>query len=383
MSNKIASFLGNMSTGFLNNIVGGGFQQNTSASKVAAELLSKSPLEIDDSPQERIQRNPLGFSSVHYPTELASEEVGHYILFYSIQNSFGNTGNLDFKAASKVGLATSTSADDKGNMVTKLSKIKTLKDGVNGGETQRTSVGNSVLSKFPSHSRISSVIALYMPKDIKVSYGMEYEQESQDLSGTIAGALGNARTAESTAEGIKAIIGGVTGGMADYGKKLIGDALAGGLEAGDPIRLVSKRFGVAFNPHEEQFFRSPNFRSFTYDFEFWPKSREEAKRIDDIIFLFKYHMHPELDTSIAGGRLFKVPSEFEIQYAYLDKQNQYLNKISRCVLKGVDVSYGPQEQYSTFEGLNDPKGAPPVTTKMSLSFVETQFLTKQDIYNGY
>jgi len=47
----------------------------------------------------------------------------------------------------------------------------------------------------------------------------------------------------------------------------------------------------------------------------------------------------------------------------------------------MDVSYGPDEQFSTFRP--DEKGAAPVTTKISLSFEETTFITKDQIYEGF
>jgi hypothetical protein len=91
-------------------------------------------------------------------------------------------------------------------------------------------------------------------------------------------------------------------------------------------------------------------------------------------------MHPNMDTG-SGGRFFKVPSEFEIHYAYLGQENEYMNKISRCVLSDMSVKYGPDEQFSAFRP--NIKGAPPVSTSMTLSFQETQFITKQDILAGY
>ncbi|MEC7902547.1 MAG: hypothetical protein VYE41_06275, partial [Candidatus Neomarinimicrobiota bacterium] len=86
----------------------------------------------------------------------------------------------------------------------------------------------------------------------------------------------------------------------------------------------------------------------------------------DIIFLFKYHSHPDLDFNTAGGRLFKKPSDFEITNDHLDKTKQNIKKISRCVCTGVDVGYGPENQYSTFKP--DSKGAAPVTYSLSLKF---------------
>jgi len=51
------------------------------------------------------------------------------------------------------------------------------------------------------------------------------------------------------------------------------------------------------------------------------------------------------------------------------------------VLRDMNVEYGPTEQFSTFR--NNEKGAPPVHTKVTLDFQETQFITKKEITEGY
>ena len=382
MFKKASSHLKSLATGFLSNALNNGITGFTSGlssslsgsqAKVASQLLKKSPLETRD-PMDAINADPLSFSYVQYPIDLTNFETGHYMLFYSIANDFGSGSNLDFKAASRVGQVTGT----EGGIV--IDNLRQLKNS-SGGQLPPVKTENSVLSSFPQNTRVTSAVALYMPPGLKVSYGMDYATEDTGLAGTVANALGRASSAANTSEQVGAVVSGVKGAAVDYGKKLVGE-ITGGLEMGDPIKLASKAFGVAINPHQEQFFNKPNFRSFTYEFNFWPRSPEEVKKVNDIIFLFKYHAHPELDmNSETGGRYFRVPSEYEIHYAYLDKENEYLNKISKCVLKSIDVEYGPSEQFSTFEA--DSVGASPVTYKMSLTFEETQFLTKKQILAGY
>ena len=64
-------------------------------------------------------------------------------------------------------------------------------------------------------------------------------------------------------------------------------------------------------------------------------------------------MHPELDMA-SGGRYFRVPSEFEIHYAYNDQKNNYLHELSRCVLESVDVDYGGGD-FQSFRQFDDHK----------------------------
>jgi hypothetical protein len=177
--------------------------------------------------------------------------------------------------------------------------------------------------------------------------------------------------------GLKAAITTGFAGAVETGLKKAADEVFDALGAGRPAQLYDKAMGIAINPHEEMFFKKPNFRSFDYVFDFYPKNKLEMEDVQKIIMLFKYHMHPSISSNIH----FKVPSEFEIHYAYLGNSNEYLNKISTCVLKNMDVAYGPEEQWSTFKPTN--KGAPPVTTKLTLKFEETQYITKKEITEGY
>jgi len=388
MFKKASQHLKGMATGFIDNAITGGINKFTSGfpgkikgnqAKVAAELLKKSPLEISDSPSEKISRDPLQFSYLQYPVDLNSSEQGHYILFRAISNEYNNDLG-DLAIANKLGNnVTKTALGDFDEGTPDVVNFRSLLS-KKGQTVKPLKVQNSVQSTFPTHSRTTAAIALYMPPGVTVDYKMSYDIASTDASGTVARALGRAKSADNTAGMIREFAEGVKGTLVGVGKTMLDD-IGQGLGAGEPARLVGKAFGVAINPHEEQFFEKPDFRSFSYDFEFWPRNEKEANEVEKIIFLFKYHMHPSVDTKTSGGRLFKVPSEFEIDYCHLGDNNTHLNRISRCVLKDMSVSYGPEEQFSTFTP--DNRGAMPVTHKLSLTFQETTFITKEHIYEGY
>jgi len=388
MLKRASSHLKGMATGFVNNAINGvtsgfksGFVNSVSGnqSKVAAQLLKKSPFETPDSPIAKATADPLQFSHVSYPRDLESNGLGHYILFYAMSNNFDDvTGDL--KTQKEIGIQVNP-GDIKSGVRDKLFKnIRGLATG-SGQIKPFTPIktNNSVLPKRVASKTATSAISIYMPPGVKVNYSMSYDVESTDTAGTIARAISNTGKAGDTAGAVNAAIKGAVGSLGSYGKKLI-DEVGESLELGRPAQLISKAVGVAFNPHEEQFFKKPNFRSFSYTFDFWPKNEAEMEDVNKIIFLFKYHMHPTLDEK-TGGRLFKVPSEFEIHYAYFGRENEYLNKISVCVLKDMSVEYGPSEQFSTFRPSN--KGAAPVNTKLTLEFEETQFITKTEIAEGY
>ena len=385
MFKKASDHLKGMATGFVNNAITGGVNNFKSGfvnkisgnqAKVAAAVLKKSPLEIDDSPSEKLSKDPLQFSYIQYPLDLTSNETGHYILFRAISNEYDNAIG-DLSVANKLGnnLSFDSVVSDDGFNVSTFRQLKNL-----SGETIKPlKASNTVLSEFPTHSRTTAAIAMYMPPGVSVNYKMSYDASPTDMSGQVAKAISAGKSADNTTKSVEAIISGVTAGLATAGKKIVDD-IGQGLSAGEPSKLIGKAFGVAMNPHEEQFFEKPDFRSFSYSFEFWPRNKEEADAVEKIIFLFKYHMHPTKEGG-AGGRLFKVPSEFEIDYCYLSGNNSRMNRIARVVLEDMSVTYGPEEQFSTFE--SDERGAMPVTHKLELSFRETTYITKDLIYEGY
>jgi len=393
MLKNVSSHLKGMATGFLGNVTSGiggltgqipGINSlmpsiSGAQGKIAAQLLKKSPLEIPETTLGVAKSNPLQFSFTQYPLDLQNNGTGHYIIFYAISNKYDNVDEALNIAGSISPSQVSEQVDTGGDSFKKLKNLRGLKTSTGTG-LKPVRQENSVLSKVPTHTQTTAAIALYMPPGVSVNYGMSYSgATATDASGTIAKALGGAATADSKKAQIDSILAGVRGAAGGSLMKAL-DEVGESLGAGEPAKLATKAFGIALNPHEEQFFEKPNFRSFSYDFEFWPRNEKEADVVNTIIALFKYHMHPSLDNA-AGGRFFKVPSEFEIHYAYLGQENEYLNKISRCVLEDMDIKYGPDEQFSAFRP--NIKGAPPVSTSMSLKFQETQFLTKQDILAGY
>ena len=379
---NVTNHLKTMATGFAdkasglaNGLTGGitGLMKSASGSqaKVAAQLLKKSPFEVPDSPIAKATADPLQFSHVSYPRDLESTGLGHCMIFYAMSNAYGDVEG-DLKVGGRV-----SAANIMDEVALTGNVVKNIK-GLNKKPFTPVKSNNSVLSKIVRAKTATAAIALYMPPGIQVKYSMAYDVEATDAAGTFASIYGNKGGGLGGLG--KAITSGIGAVGIEVGKKLF-DEVGSALGAGRPAQLISKALGVATNPHEEMFFKKPNFRSFGYTFDFYPKSVSEMEDVNKIIMLFKYHMHPGLDTSSLGGRLFKVPSEFEIHYAYFGQENEYLNKISNCVLQDMNVEYGPADQWSTFR--NNEKGAPPVHTKVTLEFQETQFITKKEITEGY
>ena len=131
---------------------------------------------------------------------------------------------------------------------------------------------------------------------------------------------------------------------------------------------VQAMAGVAPNPKKEQIFKNMDFRTFQYDYQFFPRSMEESANIRNIINTFRYHMHPEFKDD--DGFLYIYPGEFEIYYYMGDSENPFVHKHTSAVLKEVNVNYTPQGQFTSFDN-----GAP-TQINMTLSFQELSILTK-------
>ena len=84
------------------------------------------------------------------------------------------------------------------------------------------------------------------------------------------------------------------------------------------------------------------------------------------------------------GREMSIPSTFDIQYMYQNGPNNFLNKISTCFLKTMDVQYGAERftAYEPTEG-NFGSGPPPQRTQITLTFNEMEIITKERIAEGY
>ncbi len=321
----------------LNSFLGGGGDQKD-AGKVSAELLKKGPFDIPDSPQDKLKRNPLSYSNVQYPLDLGTNELGHYIIFES-------------------GFFTYEPQQD--SMFGASAATKTDREQITG--------------KIPKGKIDTAAISIYMPPGIKVGYNQSYDNDTETgVSGDVQKAITKAKGAEGVGNKIISALEGVSGGVLRQGSQAVGEfiSLAG---MGDPVRFTLKRFGTAINPRNEAFYNSPTQRTFAYTFDFWPRSKEEAIAVENIITIFKMNSAPGLTS---GDGIFKNPNYFKISYMYNDGENPHLHKIGACYCTDVSVDYSPDGQFTTFAD------GQPVHTQLSVSFLEDRIVTKRDIEAG-
>ena len=143
--------------------------------------------------------------------------------------------------------------------------------------------------------------------------------------------------------------------------------------------LFTAATGVVQNPMLEMIYTTPSFRSFRFDFQFYPRSQKESQEVQDIIRELRFHQAPE-GLAVSNGFFMVPPSEFGINFYYNGVENPNIPKLGICVLESLTVDYAPSG-FSAYEvpGQTTPERGGtgmPVAIRLSLGFKETEIRTK-------
>jgi len=241
-------------------------------------------------------------------------------------------------------------------------------------EDKKASIG---IERAPT-TRLDTAISMYMPASVSVSYGADYVDTPIGVGTSELSKAGNVDLqSDAGRETIKSGLKNVGAAVKREGIDSLGKipGLSG-------IREVAEmRDGVIFADRMELAFKGIGKRQFSFDFKMMPRSQAEADEIRDIIYAFKFNMMPEYVGTTKGNQM-KVPNTFDIQYMYQNAENNYLNKISKCFLKDMTVTYGG-DRYKTFDQSSTDAGAPPVETSIKLEFREIEMISRERIAEGF
>ena len=276
------------------------------------------------------------------------------------KNGYENTQHLDVTGGSTYQAAA-------------LSRRKTVKP--------RKLAGSTAFLKRAPTVRLDTAIALYMPP--QATYINQFNYIDTEIgSGAAAAAdaygqiVGGQATAEVIGSTMKRLGEGLSEGMMKTAAGAIGaiPGMQGTREAYEAAQgaIVADRMELAF--------KGLNKRKFQFQFKFLPKNKREADEVRNIIFAFRANAAPEFVGGNRAGRKMRVPNTFDIQYMYDGNENQYLQKISTCVLENITVTYGG-DRFRTFTP--NEEGAPPVETQCTLEFSEMELITKERIFEGF
>ena len=371
--------------------------QSETSQMLAARMQSSSKLDLRDSDITPLSHDPMGFDYAYYPQEVGQLGDGHYIKFHIFTNKKTSAESIiepgSFNADSNLGTASGMAGKEFKEKFTEIineggkafegaktyltenslldgkitGDIKNYFNDINFDLTPSTEdkerykelFTKGPRDKFDTHNpKVSGAIVLYTPAQTKFKYDVDYENADTGVLGTLMGTDNFLDTV--TSAGLASLAELVTSAL-----QVVSPGVGG---------LLSRATGMAINPNMELAFKAVPFRPFNFNFTFAPKNQKELEQVHKIIQMFKFHMLPSLTLE---QQFFISPSQFEMEYMYRDKNNIYIPKIARCVLRSMEVDYSPGEKFTTLKP--DSQGASPQIIKLQLQFTEMAIITKETV----
>jgi len=235
-----------------------------------------------------------------------------------------------------------------------------------------TTLGGTIRLPMPSNLS-TDYNPVYSTPSLGPAAGMAIKPSDQAIYGN--NTMGNQAMAGNSLQGlIAAAGGGAVGAIAGMGISKVGEAgqaLGGEEVAGALLKTAA---GVAMNPHKIVLFTGVEFREHQFSWKLSPKNRRESNAIKQIIDMFTYYAHPEY---IAAGLFLKYPEFFEIKF----RHPEYLFKLQPSVCRDVKVNFHSQGYPAYIRDANGGGIPAPAEIELSLSFMETEIVTKQSL-NG-
>ena len=245
-----------------------------------------------------------------------------------------------------------------------------------GGMNKDGSSGSLVL-QTKNLKKTGTYIGLYMPPAVNVKYSMDYAQgEIGLMTEALHGAFKSYQS--DTLSG-----GSLLGDAKKLALPAVKQAVLKGVSSVPFIEGASEvaalELGTIIAPRTEIMFKGIGRRKFSFTFTFIPKDIKESEIVHSIVEQFKIGMMPTFKNS-GSYRELSIPDIFSIQYMHINADNTYLNKIGKCYLKSMDVTYGG-DKFVTYN--HDAKGAPPQRTTISLAFHELEVLDRANVKDGF
>ena len=359
------------------------------------------------------------YSTLQYPADIQSKtDLGHYMMFYinvadSTRSQYSTYDSMKPKEKAKVNLRNRSGhgAEAKQDLdPTQRAVREGFGHSKNSGVKGRDNTGKSwtpgetdkVIARKPFQGelakrfqrnrtkRTKDSIVLYMPPNLQVNHSATYKQNEMGGMGmeTAQRIKSMLSRADALGGGFDGAIGAAMEALPGFGNQAgreavkVGAKIGSELIGGDIMAGIDKLGNRAENKFLESTFQEVPFRKFSYTWKFTPRNPKESEVAHDIIKTFKFHMMPELPEVGDFGRYFVTPAEFDIFYMFRGDENEWINKVSTCVLTNMDINYSPGT-YQTFRPHQSKKGAPPIEIDLKLDFMETQLITKAEVLKGF
>lgn len=323
--------------------------------------------------------------------------------FNKVQNSINSLKGISAKIQS---LNYNTEIDKlKENKTAALKKLSDRNENLKKLNENRAAIGKNISKeypgisslelKYPLHDELSNylvfdirkrtmdkilnaerakpdAIALYVPDTLTSTANVSYGDAEV---GPLRRAAVNIIDAMMSSNNDLMNVGGQqVSNLISTGKQQLKNMVTGGIS--------NMRAGIASNPQKEVTLNPLEFRTFSFDYEFNPRSEDEANHVRQIIHTFKSSMLPdvidmegetkkrgiEIESTIENNAFYSFPSLFDIYFdgPIADKIDGFLP----AVCTSAEVNYTGGQKFATFYD------GQPVKITLSLSFQEIRVLTR-------
>jgi hypothetical protein len=314
------------------------------------------------------------FSSLSYPIDLGNDPaVNHYVLFY-----INETSDTNYPTGPGVNFSGNPTPITSAQATSAAQQQSTI-------QTNLKNDGLAGQANIPRKTtRVPLGIALYMPPQIASLNENNWQSEALGLAGALYQDFftNDAPFKEQITQAFKDTVMNTLhslGGVANHITDLVFGTNSQGLNAAGTLGFALR---AAINPHAEVLFQGVTFRAFRFNWQFFPRSEDEAQAVYNIIQAFKFYAAPELNLG-AAGKYWIYPAEFDIKFYSNGQPNNFLNKISTCALAKVAVNYTGNGFFSAFSpGFNGLNGVP-TEVHLTLDFIELEVMHKKRVLEGY
>ena len=145
-----------------------------------------------------------------------------------------------------------------------------------------------------------------------------------------------------------------------------------------PESILARGLGVVPNSNMQLLFNNVTLRGFNFSYLMSPRSKDEAKVVNQIIRTFKQGMAAKKRNLQAGGAslFLGTPNVYKLEYKSGNDPIKGMNKFKICALKGFAVNYSPNGKWSAYEG------GQPSSVTMTMTFQEIEPIYDTDYQNN-
>lgn len=326
-------------------------------------------------PLSELEQTFFDFTQLNYPIGDLLSRYPYYVTFHFNVPTTRSRFNKAYKGIT---------VNEKGEVTSSAIQAPLAAGPLTAREANRRAGGSAQPKSVPVAGELASVdltrdtkrtshsVRLYMPDTLQ----WNFRQQWRDPHLADSGLINKLAPAMAIKEGIES--GGMSGLMSGVGQamKILGSSFGESM-AGLPEGVLLSKMGYTVNPLIDVIYTSPDLRTFTMEFNFAPRSAEEATEVQKIIRAFKFFSAPEVPDISGYGYLMIPPGDIDVEFSI-----STVGKISTCVLQNIDLDYAPNG-FAAYQNPENIMDGMPVNIRMRLEFTETEYITKDLVLKGY